>query len=121
MLRNESSSWLTWLNLVGRAVLLFPFLLYVGWPDLTLPQLGTIALMGAVQLALPYWLVTMASRSISPQEIGMITLLEPVLTPIWAYCVAPQKEVPSAYTIMGGVLILAAVASRYWPTAGFRK
>jgi drug/metabolite transporter (DMT)-like permease len=54
-------------------------------------------------------------RVVSTQEAGVITLLEPLLNPLWAYLVAPQKESPTAYTFVGGALILGALAWRYWP------
>lgn len=114
-LNQHSSSWLTSLNLLGSALLLSPFFIITGWPELTFSQYATIALLGTVQMAIPYWLASYAARTISPQEIGLIALLEPVLSPIWAYLVAPEKESPSVYTILGGILILAAVAWRYRP------
>jgi len=54
-------------------------------------------------------------RAVNSQEAGVITLLEPLLNPLWAYVVAPEKESPTAYTLAGGVLILGALAWRYWP------
>jgi DME family drug/metabolite transporter len=52
---------------------------------------------------------------VSPQEAGVITLLEPLLNPLWAYLVAPETEAPTMYTLLGGVCILGALAWRYWP------
>jgi drug/metabolite transporter (DMT)-like permease len=43
----------------------------------------------------------------------MITLLEPLLNPLWAYLIA--AEAPSALTLVGGAFILGALAWRYWP------
>jgi drug/metabolite transporter (DMT)-like permease len=54
-------------------------------------------------------------RVVSSQEAGVITLLEPLLNPLWAYLVAPQRESPTGYTFAGGALILGALAWRYWP------
>jgi drug/metabolite transporter (DMT)-like permease len=67
-------------------------------------------------MGLPYWLVARGLRVVSPQEAGMITLLEPLLNPLWAYLVA--REIPKFPTFIGGALILGALAWRYWP---FRK
>jgi drug/metabolite transporter (DMT)-like permease len=115
VLRGASSSWLTVLNHLGAAVAVAPLLLYHGWPSLTWAQLGVVALFGAVQMGLPYLLMARGLRAVGPQEAGVITLLEPLLNPLWAYLVAPQKEHPTAYTLAGGVLILGALAWRYWP------
>jgi drug/metabolite transporter (DMT)-like permease len=78
-------------------------------------QLVVLFFFGALQMALPYWLVARGLRSVSPQEAGTITLLEPLLTPVWAYLVSPDTEMPTGYTFVGGALILGALAWRYWP------
>ncbi len=116
-LRDTSSNWLTVLNLLGAAFAVAPLLYFSpgGWPHLTWAQLGVLVVFGGVQLGLPYLLMARGLRVVSSQEAGVITLLEPLLNPLWAWLVAPQKESPTAYTIAGGVLILGALAWRYWP------
>jgi drug/metabolite transporter (DMT)-like permease len=114
VLRDESSRWLTVLNHLGSAVILLPLAWGHGLP--TGGQLVWLALFGAVQLGLPYWLMARGLRAVSTTEAGTLTLLEPLLNPLWAYLVAPQFEVPSAATWVGGALILAGIAYRYWPT-----
>jgi DME family drug/metabolite transporter len=114
-LRDASSSWLTVLNHLGAALAVAPLLLYHGWPTLTWAQTAVMALFGAVQMGLPYLLMARGLRVVSPQEAGVITLLEPLLNPLWAYLVAPEKESPTVYTLAGGALILGALVWRYWP------
>ena len=112
-LRDLSPSWLTvWNHLWGGAVLL-PVVLWLRPP--TGPQWIVLAIYGAVQMALPYWLMARGLKSISPLEAGTITLLEPILNPLWAYLVSPTTEIPSAWTFAGGGVILSALAWRYWP------
>jgi DME family drug/metabolite transporter len=120
VLRGESSRWLVVLNHLGGSivVVLGWVLLTVAWNvDSTMPgtfaQFITLALFGVLQMGLPYWLMTRGLRSISPQEAGRITLLEPILSPVWAYLVA--GEVPLPATFIGGAFILGALAWRYWP------
>jgi drug/metabolite transporter, DME family len=120
VLRGCSSRWLVVLNHLGGAavVAIGWFFLALFWHvDSTMPgtvaQYVTLALFGAVQMGLPYWLMTRGLRSVSPQEAGTITLLEPILNPVWAYLVA--GEVPLPATFFGGVFILGALAWRYWP------
>ncbi len=67
------------------------------------------------QMGLPYLLMARGLRVVNSQEAGVITLLEPLLNPLWAYLVAPQKENPTTCTFVGGALILGALAWRYWP------
>jgi drug/metabolite transporter (DMT)-like permease len=121
-LRDEPSVWLTVLNLLGSAAVLGGFVLVSQGPVAfswvsapTLPQLGLLVLFGAVQMAAPYWLFTRGLRTVGSQEAGVITLLEPVLNPIWAYLIAPDRETPTVWTWVGGALLLGALAWRYFP------
>jgi drug/metabolite transporter (DMT)-like permease len=50
---------------------------------------------------------------VSPQDAGTISLLEPLLNPLWAYLISGEQ--PSLYTLGGGAFILGALAWRYWP------
>jgi hypothetical protein len=52
-----------------------------------------------------------------PRDLSFrpITLLEPLLNPVWAYLVAPDKEKPNVYIFLGGALILLGLVYRYWP------
>jgi drug/metabolite transporter (DMT)-like permease len=111
VLRDASARWLTVLNHLASGLLMAPFVVYLPRPSLE--QLVCLFLFGALQMAIPYWLVARGLRTVSPQEAGTITLLEPLVNPIWAYLVS--GEVPKEYTVIGGALILAALVWRYWP------
>lgn len=114
VLRTGSANWLvTWNHLFG-ALALLPIILTLDLPSL--PQLGVLFLYGSIQMALPYFLMARGLRVVSPQEAGAITLLEPILNPIWAYLIAPETETPrSVFTYIGGALIVGGLAWRYWP------
>jgi drug/metabolite transporter (DMT)-like permease len=116
VLRGSSPRWLTVLNHLGSAVVLFPDALRFGLP--TTGQLVWLFLFGAIQMGLPYWLMARSLQTISPAEAGTLTLLEPILNPLWAYLVAPTEEMPGAMTWIGGALILSGIAYRYWPRKG---
>jgi drug/metabolite transporter (DMT)-like permease len=119
VLRDLSSQWLTvWNHLCGAAVLL-PWVVMLAPP--TGPQMVVLFLFGAVQMGLPYWLMARGLRSVSPQEAGAITLLEPILNPVWAYLVSPETEKPTVATFVGGGLIVGGLAWRYWPERGKAK
>jgi drug/metabolite transporter, DME family len=111
VLRNSSSRWLTVLNHMTGALVLLPLVCFLPRPSGG--QLVCLFLFGAVQMGLPYWLVARGLRSVSPQEAGTITLLEPLLNPLWAYLAA--SELPSRFTVIGGTFILGALLWRYWP------
>ena len=72
-------------------------------------------------MAMPYLLFTYGLRTVSPQEAGIITLMEPVLNPIWAYLIAPDRETPTLWTWLGGLILLAALTWRYFPTPQKRR
>lgn len=114
VLRDLDSAWLTvWNQLLGSLILL-PIVLLLAPP--TWPQLLTLFFFGAIQLGLPYWLMARGLKSVSAPEAGALTLLEPILTPVWTYFIA--GEVPKGWTFVGGGVILLALAYRYWPSAG---
>jgi drug/metabolite transporter (DMT)-like permease len=111
VLNDASSRWLTVINHLVSAMVLVPFVYALPWP--TWPQLALLFVYGAVQMSIPYWLVARGVRSVSPQEAGTITLLEPMLNPLWAYLTSGEE--PNTYTLVGGAFILGALAWRYWP------
>ncbi len=111
MLRDVPSNWLTvWNHLLGSLVLA-PMVLMLAPPSWQ--QFVVLFFFGAIQLGLPYWLMARGLRSVSAPEAGTITLLEPILTPVWTWLIA--DETPSFWTWIGGAVILLALAYRYWP------
>jgi DME family drug/metabolite transporter len=113
IMRDASSPWLTVLNHLGGALVLLPLLYFIAPPQPTPMQWLVLVLFGAGQLGIPYLLMARGLRTVSPQEAGTITLLEPLLNPVWAFLIA--QEVPSTWTLVGGPFILAALVYRYWP------
>jgi drug/metabolite transporter (DMT)-like permease len=63
--------------------------------------------LGAGQIGLGLIFLTIGARLIPAAEVALITLLEIVLGPIWVWAV--QGEQPSAATLTGGAIVLAAV------------
>lgn len=111
MLRDVSSSWLTvWNHLLGSLILL-PFVLMLHPPSWQ--QFIVLFLFGGIQLGLPYWLMARGLRTVSAHEAGAITLLEPILTPVWAWLISGETIGP--WTFAGGAVILGALAYRYLP------
>jgi drug/metabolite transporter (DMT)-like permease len=115
VLRGVDAPWLTVLNHLCGALALVPLLWFLAAPSPSRQQLVVLFFFGAIQMGLPYWLMARGLRSVGPQEAGTITLLEPLLNPVWAYLVAPKTEVPSLFTLAGGACILGALLWRYWP------
>jgi len=113
LLRQQPGNWLTALNLAVSAAVLLPVAVFAPWPRAA--QLVWLAAFGSVQLALPYCLMAYGLRTISPVEAGLLTLVEPVLNPLWAYLISPATERPTPATWVGGGLIVGTLAVRYWP------
>jgi drug/metabolite transporter (DMT)-like permease len=74
----------------------------------------TLFIMGAVQLALPYYFFSKGVLTLSLQEAALIALIEPVLNPLWVALAI--GEIPSLATLGGGSMILLGLSVRYlWP------
>jgi drug/metabolite transporter (DMT)-like permease len=71
-------------------------------------DLGVLALMGFIQLGLGCVLMTLATRHLAAGEIGLLALLETILGPIWVWIGIGER--PSDLALVGGVIVLAALA-----------
>ena len=100
-----------WNNSLAAAILLA----WSGWRgELHLPAVTVAVLLalGVWQMALPYVLFQLGMRRTGPVAAGLIVLIEPVLSPGWAFLGAGERPPDGVYT--GGALILAAVAAGVW-------
>jgi DME family drug/metabolite transporter len=82
----------------------------------TVPTAGqAVALVGfgVIQMAVPYVLFARGLQEVGTAEAGLITLVEPILNPVWVVLVV--GEFPAPATLAGGTCLLAGVAYRYWP------
>ena len=72
---------LTFLNNLVCCLILLP---WVGSElSISLKEGWIVAVMGVVQMGIPYWLFSKGLEQISVQEASLIVLIEPVLNPIW--------------------------------------
>lgn len=74
----------------------------LGSPDLVL-----LAALGIGQIGLGLVFLTVGARLIPAAEVALITLLEIVLGPLWVWLAFSER--PSTTTLLGGVIIVAAV------------
>ena len=77
-------------------------------------DLALLAFLGVTQLGLPCMLLVLASRALLAPEIALLGLLEVVLGPLWVWLGA--GEVPAGSTLLGGMIVLAALAANELPT-----
>jgi drug/metabolite transporter (DMT)-like permease len=76
-------------------------------------DIALLAFLGFFQLGLPCMLLVIASRTLLAPEIALLGLLEVVLGPLWAWLGA--GEVPAASTLLGGLVVLGALAANELP------
>ena len=69
-----------------------------------------LAVLGMVQLGLPYVLYAAAIKRVTALEATLITLLEPILNPLWVMLVVGER--PGRWAIFGAALVTAAVLLR---------
>ena len=80
----------------------------LAWPlQASAHDLGLLALLGSVQLALPCLLVVRVSRELPAPEIALLALLEVIFGVAWAWLGAGEQ--PPASVLLGGVLVLGAL------------
>lgn len=92
----------------------------LAWPLGASPHdIGLLAFLGAVQLALPCLLVVRLSRELPAPEIALLALLEVIFGVAWAWLGA--GEVPAPGTLVGGMLVLCALVANEVSLPGARR
>lgn len=71
---------------------------------------AALAVLGVFQLGFSYILYSIAIRYVTALEAIVITMLEPILNPLWV--ALRQGEVPGPWSVAGGALVLGAVLLR---------
>jgi drug/metabolite transporter (DMT)-like permease len=66
-----------------------------------------LALLGAVQISLGLVLLTIGARLIPAAQVGLITLLEVALGPLWVWIAVSER--PGTATLAGGAIVVAAI------------
>jgi drug/metabolite transporter (DMT)-like permease len=75
----------------------------------TVGDVALLAALGMFQLAVPCMMLVVASRTLPPAEVALITLLEALLGPLWVWLGVGER--PGRATLTGGAIVLAAIAS----------
>jgi drug/metabolite transporter (DMT)-like permease len=85
-----------------------PFMLDSPVPDVQ--GLSYVAILGVVQIGIPYVLYAHALKSATAMEGVVLTMLEPILSPVWVMIVL--RETPGPWALLGGAIVLVAVTVR---------
>jgi drug/metabolite transporter (DMT)-like permease len=66
-----------------------------------------VALLGVFQMGLPYFLYTLVVPKLSALELLVVPMLEPILSPLWAYVFLGERPGPWAWA--GGLIVIGSV------------
>jgi drug/metabolite transporter (DMT)-like permease len=89
------------------------FLIALPWtfPILRIEENGPpLLLLGVVQLTIPYLLYSLAIRHVRALDASIISIIEPILNPIWVMFATSER--PAYWSIVGGVIVLATSLTR---------
>jgi drug/metabolite transporter (DMT)-like permease len=69
-----------------------------------------LAALGIGQIGLGFMLLTVGARLIPAAQVGLITLLEVVLGPLWVWLALDER--PSTLTLVGGAIVIIAIVTQ---------
>ncbi|HWR39486.1 MAG TPA: DMT family transporter [Patescibacteria group bacterium] len=70
-----------------------------------------LILLGCFQLGISYVLYAIAIKQVTALEATIITMIEPLLNPLWVVLII--GEWPGSWALAGGAVILSAITARY--------
>jgi drug/metabolite transporter (DMT)-like permease len=112
-LRDCDSAWMATINLAATTLCFLPFALAASTPSgEAWPYLIAF---GMLQLGAPYWCFAQGLKSVPAPLAAMLTLLEPILLPIWVFVAWGRNadyQPPSWWTCLGGTLILLGLVEK---------
>src|SRR5438094_880206 len=76
---------------LGAVAVLLPMALAGHVATAPAGKVGVVLAVGVVQLAVPYALFQFALRRVTPVDASLLTLLEPVLNPVWVALLTPER------------------------------
>jgi drug/metabolite transporter (DMT)-like permease len=90
------------------AVVALPFA--VPLPAAPIGDWITVGSLGAFQIGLAYWCLTLAVRHLPAFEVSLLLLAEPMLNPLWTWLIHGER--PANSVLVGGIVIIGATALR---------
>jgi drug/metabolite transporter, DME family len=77
---------------------------------LSFSDLWMVSFLGIFQIGLAYAIFTYGLKRVLAIEASLISLIEPVLNPVWVFL--GYGEIPSLSAILGGIIIISAITVR---------
>jgi len=92
---------------LSQVILVVVFLPFATPGAISGEDVGWLAALGIGQIGLGFALLTVGARLIPAAQVGLITLLEVVLGPLWVWLALDER--PSTLTLVGGAIVIAAI------------
>ncbi|HET8950605.1 MAG TPA: DMT family transporter [Solirubrobacteraceae bacterium] len=92
---------------LSQVILVVVFLPFATPGAISGEDIGWLAALGIGQIGLGFALLTVGARLIPAAQVGLITLLEVVLGPLWVWLALDER--PSTLTLVGGAIVIAAI------------
>jgi drug/metabolite transporter (DMT)-like permease len=92
---------------LSQVLLVVAFLPFASPGEIGGGDVGWLAALGIGQIGLGFALLTVGARLIPAAQVGLITLLEVVLGPVWVWLALDER--PSTLTLVGGAIVIVAI------------
>ena len=92
---------------LSQVILVVAFLPFASPGEIDGADIGWLAALGIGQIGLGFALLTVGARLIPAAQVGLITLLEVVLGPLWVWLALDER--PSTLTLVGGAIVIVAI------------
>jgi drug/metabolite transporter (DMT)-like permease len=92
---------------LSQAILVVAFIPFASPGEISGDDVVWLALLGIGQIGLGFALLTVGARLIPAAQVGLITLLEVVLGPLWVWLALDER--PSTLTLAGGAIVVIAI------------
>ena len=92
---------------LSQVILVAVFLPFASPGEIGGDDIGWLASLGIGQIGLGFALLTVGARLIPAAQVGLITLLEVVLGPLWVWLALDER--PSTLTLLGGAIVIVAI------------
>jgi drug/metabolite transporter (DMT)-like permease len=92
---------------LSQAILVAAFLPFASPGEIGGDDIVWLAALGIGQIGLGFALLTVGARLIPAAQVGLITLLEIVLGPVWVWLALDER--PSMLTLVGGAIVISAI------------
>jgi drug/metabolite transporter (DMT)-like permease len=92
---------------LSQVILVAVFLPFASLGEIGGGDVAWLAALGIGQIGLGFALLTVGARLIPAAQVGLITLLEVVLGPLWVWLALDER--PSTATLIGGGIVIFAI------------